>query len=134
MDELHETRQPTCPVVDPNVTVNAYAELWLATIEATVKPRTRESYRKTLRLHILPAVGLMKIRLLPKAEEGRCRWQGDRERCHAARVQRLRRDELSVVNMNASALAPPLLDPGPMTSALRRSRGTAYDAYTSAIR
>ena len=65
MDKVRGARQPTRPVVDPNITVNAYAERWLATIEATVKPRTRESYGKTLRLHILPAVGHM--RMLPEA-------------------------------------------------------------------
>ena len=64
MDKVREARQPTRPVVDPNITLNAYAERWRATIEATVKPRTRESYSQTLRLHILPTLGLMKVRLL----------------------------------------------------------------------
>src|SRR5262245_27382239 len=64
MDKTRDARQPTRPVVDPNITMSAYAERWLATVEATVKPRTRESYGKTLRLHILPGVGAMKIRLL----------------------------------------------------------------------
>ena len=54
MDKVREARQRTRPVVDPNITMNAYAEQWLATIEATVKPRTRKSYGNTLRLHILP--------------------------------------------------------------------------------
>src|SRR5262245_55433804 len=64
MDKARDARQPTRPVVDPNITMNAYAERWLDAVEATVKPRTRESYGKTLRLHILPTVGAMKIRLL----------------------------------------------------------------------
>jgi integrase len=64
IDKIRDACQPTRPVVDPNITVHAYAERWLATIEATVKPRTRESYAQTLRLHILPTLGTMRVRLL----------------------------------------------------------------------
>jgi integrase len=64
MDKVRDARRPTRPVVDPNIAVTAYAERWLATIGATVKLRTRESYAQTLRLHILPAVGTMRVRLL----------------------------------------------------------------------
>jgi integrase len=64
IDKIRDACQPTRPVVDPNITVHAYAERWLATIEATVKPRTRESYAQTLRIHILPTLGTMRVRLL----------------------------------------------------------------------
>src|SRR5207245_580921 len=59
---IPESRQVVRPIVDPNVTVSAYAEHWLwqlaGMVQAgTLKPRTLESYHDTLRLHILPALG-----------------------------------------------------------------------------
>ncbi len=63
-EKVRESRQPTRPVVDPNITVQAYSERWLAELAATLKPRTLESYGKALRLHILPALGAAKVRLL----------------------------------------------------------------------
>lgn len=59
-----ESRQVLKPAVDSNVTVAAYAERWLVQIATSVKPRTHESYSKTLGLHILPVFGAMKVRLL----------------------------------------------------------------------
>src|SRR4051812_34761817 len=66
VDKLREFRQPTRPVVDPELTVRAYAERWLKLISATVKPRTLESYGATLRRYLLPDFGDMKVRLLHK--------------------------------------------------------------------
>jgi len=65
-EKLRESRQPIRPAVDLNVTVAAYAERWLHLITASIKPRTLESYEKTLRLHLLPAFGVAKVRQLQK--------------------------------------------------------------------
>lgn len=54
-EKLRESRQPSRPAVDPDITVAAYAERWLTLIAATVKPRTVESHEGALRCHILPA-------------------------------------------------------------------------------
>jgi len=71
-DALHdlarEARQPSRPAVDTNITVKDYSERWLDMIAANVKPRTRESYKDTLRLHILPLFGDQKLRLLHKGQ------------------------------------------------------------------
>jgi integrase len=59
-DATKASRQRLTPRVDPNITVADYAALWLPqhVAEQDLKPRTRESYDATLRLHILPvAVG-----------------------------------------------------------------------------
>jgi integrase len=65
-DELdkkrRESRQGTRPVVDPDITVQAYSERWLILIKATVKAATYLSYSNMLRLHILPAFGATKVR------------------------------------------------------------------------
>jgi len=66
-EKVREARQPTRPVVDPNITVASYSERWLSQITATVKARTHEGYAKTLRLHILPTLGTLKLRLLDKS-------------------------------------------------------------------
>ena len=63
-ERLRESRQPVQPVVDTNITVAQYAERRLALIAAGVKPRTVETHRTALRLHLLPALGRVKIRLL----------------------------------------------------------------------
>jgi integrase len=63
---LRDTRQPTRPVVDLNITLSGYAERWLAQVAATAKPRTVEGHRETLRLHLVPRLGAMKLRLLQR--------------------------------------------------------------------
>src|SRR5262245_51818605 len=45
------------PVVDPQITVAAYAMRWLKAVKATVKPRTHEGYAQAVRLYIVPALG-----------------------------------------------------------------------------
>jgi integrase len=65
-EKQRETRQATRPAVDPDITVARYADRWLMLIKASVKRRTAESYEQTLKLHILPALGDVKIRQLPK--------------------------------------------------------------------
>jgi integrase len=65
-ERLRESRQPVPPVVDTNITVARYAERWPALIAAGVKPRTVETHRTALRLHLLPTLGRVKIRLLQK--------------------------------------------------------------------
>ena len=65
-ERLRESRQPVQPVVDTNITVAQYAERWLALIAAGLKPRTVETHRTALRLHVLPTPGRVKIRLLQK--------------------------------------------------------------------
>src|SRR5262249_33678666 len=66
--KLQESRQPTRPVVDPDITLSAYAERWLGLIAATLKQRTLEGHRYVLNLHILPAIGRVKVRQIHKGQ------------------------------------------------------------------
>src|SRR5262245_52532857 len=64
---IPEARQKRIPVVDPKITVAAYAQRWLDQIEALVqagerKPRTLEHYDDMLRRHIEPRLGTRKLR------------------------------------------------------------------------
>lgn len=63
---LPEARQASRPVVDPDLTLVAYAERWLGLVAASIKPRTLTSYEKALRLHLLPTLGTVKVRQLQK--------------------------------------------------------------------
>jgi len=62
---IKESRQPGRPVVDPDITVAAYAEHWLGQL-GHLKARTVESARDILRLHLLPAFGQLKVRRLAR--------------------------------------------------------------------
>jgi integrase len=67
LDDRHrESRQGTRPVVDPDITIEDYSKRWLAVVEATVKRATYESYSSMLRLHVLPAFGIVKVRQLQR--------------------------------------------------------------------
>jgi integrase len=65
-EKLRESRQPSRPAVDVNITLADYAAQWRQVIEASIKPRTRASYEQILRLHIVPAFGAVKVRQLQK--------------------------------------------------------------------
>src|SRR5437660_5982874 len=65
---LLQCRQKVRPLVDPNISVADYGDHWLTTLRATdVKPRTIESYHDTLRLHVVPRLGSVRVRDLRKA-------------------------------------------------------------------
>jgi integrase len=66
--KLQESRQPTRPVVDPDITLADYAERWLVLIGSTVKPRTLDGHRYVLDLHVLPMLGRVKVRQLHKGQ------------------------------------------------------------------
>jgi len=62
-DDFQDSRKKRArSVVDQEITVRAYSERWLVIVAAHLKPRTLESYRDTLRLHILPALGNVRVR------------------------------------------------------------------------
>src|SRR6266516_3634911 len=65
-ERRRESRQGTRPVVDPDIRVKDYATRWQTLVAPTVKPATRESYANTLRLHILPVFGTVKVRHLQR--------------------------------------------------------------------
>ncbi len=61
-----ESRQRTSPVVDPAITLDQYAERWLAQVKATTKVSTWETYSDVYRRHIQPTLGGRKVRGLQK--------------------------------------------------------------------
>ena len=63
---IPQSRQASRPAVDPNLTLGAYADRWLGLIAPTVKKRTLASYTQTLRLHLRPALGAVRVRDLHK--------------------------------------------------------------------
>jgi len=67
-DAVREARQPTRPIIDPNLTIGQYAERWVALIRQTIKPRTLKSYQDTVRLHLLPTLAAVQVRKLHKGQ------------------------------------------------------------------
>jgi integrase len=65
-ERLDEARQPREPVVDPDIRLDEYSQRWLNLIRMSVKPRTQDSYQQTIRLHLLPVVGSVKVRTLAR--------------------------------------------------------------------
>jgi integrase len=63
-EKLRESRQASRPAVDPNITVSAYLKRWETLIASGVKSRTLADYKDTFRLHLIPALGPMRIRQL----------------------------------------------------------------------
>src|SRR5215470_18507091 len=62
-EKIGESRQGVQrPNADTNITVERYADLWLEQVSANIAPKTLESYRDLLRLHIRPALGITKVR------------------------------------------------------------------------
>lgn len=68
VEKLPNVRWRTVPVLDPNITVGAYAGRWLGLIAASVKTQTLTAYCKMLRCHILPALGTLKIREVSRGQ------------------------------------------------------------------
>lgn len=67
-ERIREARQPRVSVIDPNITVSAYAKRWLALITPSVKGQTIKAYQKLLRCHVLPALGTRKVREVSKGQ------------------------------------------------------------------
>jgi integrase len=66
-EKVRAAGQTTQPTASPNITVADYArDQWLPAIAPTVKPRTLDGYSQTLRLHVLPAFGHVRVRLLQR--------------------------------------------------------------------
>ena len=65
-ERLDESRQPREPVVDPDIRLAEYSQRWLNLIRMSVKPRTLDSYQQTIRLHLLPVFGPLKVRILAR--------------------------------------------------------------------
>jgi integrase len=54
--------------VGPNPTVGAFLAQWLAAVKATVRPKTYTSYEGTVRLHLVPHIGKVRLRNLTPAQ------------------------------------------------------------------
>ena len=121
LEKAREARQPTRPVVDPNITVSAYAEHWLREIAVTIKPKTQKSYGQALRLHILPALGPTKVRMLQRGriksflverlQQGKVRTITESEVTKEVRLP-LARDSVRVIHATLRALLNAAVDDG----------------------
>ncbi len=121
LDKAREARQPTRPVVDPNITMSAYAERWLQEIAVTIKPKTQKSYGSAPRLHILPALGSTKVRMLQKGRiksflverlrQGKVRTIAEGEVTKEVRLP-LARDSVRIIHATLRALLNAAVDDG----------------------
>lgn len=68
---VRERQQATAPTVDPNIRARAYAALFLAALDAsvragTLKQTTREHYERVLDHHVHPTLGSRRVRDLTR--------------------------------------------------------------------
>jgi hypothetical protein len=63
---LRRSGQTTASDVDANIAFRDYSKGWLSEVKASVKPRTHESYEATLRVHLLPALGKVRLRKISR--------------------------------------------------------------------
>ena len=63
-DKIRESRQPGAFSADREITVRDYHDRWVRVVAHEIKPRTLMGYRQQFRLHILPALGRVRIREL----------------------------------------------------------------------
>ena len=63
-DKIRESRQPGTYSADREITVHDYHDRWLRVVAHEIKPRTLMGYRQQFRLHILPALGRVRVREL----------------------------------------------------------------------
>src|SRR6266568_6040437 len=64
---LIREREPGKVVTKPSQTVAQYLEYWLGVYQQSIRPRSYERYEQIIRLHIVPAIGKMRLdKLLPQ--------------------------------------------------------------------
>src|SRR5215213_889235 len=54
--------------IDDRLTIRDFIERWLAAIEPTVRPSTHRRYQDLMRLHVLPAIGAIRLTKLSPAD------------------------------------------------------------------
>src|SRR5207244_5361379 len=64
LDKVREARQPTRPVVDPNITMSAYAVRWLHEIAVKIKLKTYKIKGHVLIMLILTSFVFLRFMLL----------------------------------------------------------------------
>jgi integrase len=66
---IPEARQAAdAPLVDPDVLVKDYVELWLRAAAPGLKPKTVANYHNCLRLHVLPTLGDRRLRRVKRTQ------------------------------------------------------------------
>jgi len=63
-EKIRESRQPGAFSADREITVRDYHDRWLRVVAHEIKLRTLIGYRQQFRLHILPALGRVRVREL----------------------------------------------------------------------
>ena len=122
--------QPLPAAIDRDIAVRGYAEQWLTQIATEKEPQTVRGYADRLRLHVLPALGHLKIRELH-------RWHiktllaEKRQQGHAKNGVRLMKAALST--MLSDAMDDGIIEANPALQ-LGRRKASRADKLTAAER
>ena len=65
-ERIRERQHPGLLSPDRDITLREYNERWLAAVETEISPRTLESYKQLLKVHIVPAFGRARLRELSR--------------------------------------------------------------------
>ena len=66
--QLEEATAPVVPVKDADITVAEYADRWLKTVKRDLAQRTYRSYTQHVTLHLVPTLGVVKLRDLRRRD------------------------------------------------------------------
>jgi integrase len=66
--EAERSIEAGAPVRSDRLTLDAYLDQWLAAVAPSIRPRTLESYRDQLRLHVRPTLGHVSLARLSAAQ------------------------------------------------------------------
>ncbi len=99
---LQDTRRGVLPNVDRDVTLAAYAERWLQAVAPDLEAKTLDSYTRLLTAHVLPVLGAVRVRDLPRRDV-RALLQAKRAARYSQNTVRLIRAALSSVLSDAEA-------------------------------
>ncbi len=79
LTEVLKANQDSVPRPSNLVTVASYAKEWLSSVKLSIRSKTYESYESTLRVHVIPSLGHIRLAKLTP---------GDLERMYAALIDK----------------------------------------------
>ena len=79
LTEILKANQDSVPIPSNLLTVASYGKEWLSSVKLSIKPKTYESYESTLRVHVIPRLGHMRLAKLSPS---------DLERMYAALIEK----------------------------------------------
>ena len=134
--KIKESREAPLPLENSNLTVAQYGKHWLASMAGEVSRSTLVGYESYLRLHIIPALGPIRMRDVSRAHVKQLLEERRASRPHRRGCEKLSRRMIGLIQTTLSTMFADALDSGvvrvnPATAVLRQ-RGRRAAATVAA--